>query len=155
MSIFSGSSALGQVANYSYYTIPAAWILSILPHFHAIGLSKGQFKNTSPRQLLHDLMAKKDKTELDKKIIRAESAQLNGFENLGLFASAVVAANMTGVPNHQLNRLSIGYLASRVLFNLLYIFVTDEATANLRSTSFITGVGIIWTLFIKAGLRSV
>lgn len=37
----------------------------------------------------------------------------------------------------------------------LYIFVTDEATATLRSASFVTGVGIIWTLFIKAGLRSI
>ena len=35
----------------------------------------------------------------------------------------------------------------------LYIFVTDEATATLRSGSYLTGIGIIFTLFIKAGLR--
>ncbi len=37
----------------------------------------------------------------------------------------------------------------------LYIFVTQESTATLRSASFLTGVGTIWTLFIKAGLRAV
>ncbi|SPO20991.1 uncharacterized protein UTRI_00468 [Ustilago trichophora] len=155
MSVFSGSSALQSVPNYSFFAIPAAWLLAFLPHPYAVALSQGRFKNASPRQMLHDLMAKKDKTALDKKIIRAESAQLNGFENLGLFAAAVVAANIAKVPNHQLNQLTAGYLASRALFNLLYIFVTEEATATLRSASFVTGVGIIWTLFIKAGLRSI
>lgn len=63
-------------------------------------------------------MAKKTKTETDKKIIRAESAQLNGFENLGWFAAAVVAANVARVPNGQLNQLTAGYLLSRAIFNL-------------------------------------
>jgi len=40
------------------------------------------------------------------------------FENLALFAAAVVAANAAGVPAHQLNQLTGGYLISRVLFNL-------------------------------------
>lgn len=100
-----------------------------------------------------DLLAKKDKTALDKKIIRAESAQLNGFETLGLFAAAVVAANTAKVPSHQLNQLTSGYLASRALFNLLYIYVTDEALATLRTGSYLASIGIIFTLFIKAGLR--
>ncbi|CDS02263.1 uncharacterized protein SPSC_02649 [Sporisorium scitamineum] len=152
MSIFS--SALSSGPNYSYYSIPAAWLVAILPHFVAVGLAKDRFKNASPRQLMADLLAKKDKTALDKKIIRAESAQLNGFETLGLFAAAVVAANAAKVPSHELNQLTAGYLASRALFNLLYIYVTDQATATLRSGSYLTGIGIIFTLFIKAGLRS-
>lgn len=77
MSIFSGSSALSSAPNYSYYSIPAAWVLAMIPHFVAAGISKGQFKNAAPRQMMADLLAKKDKTALDKKIIRAESAQLN------------------------------------------------------------------------------
>ncbi|TKY90636.1 hypothetical protein EX895_000634 [Sporisorium graminicola] len=147
-------SILSSGPNYSYYSIPAAWVLAMVPHFVAIGLAKDQFTNVSPRQLIADLLAKKDKTALDKKIIRAESAQLNGFETLGLFAAAVVAANVANVPNHQLNQLTAGYLASRALFNLLYVYVTDEATATLRTGSYLTGIGIIFTLFIKAGLRS-
>ncbi|ETS63652.1 hypothetical protein PaG_01954 [Moesziomyces aphidis] len=155
MTVFSGSSALSSVPNRSYYAIPAAWVLAILPHFYAAALSKGQFKNAHPRQLLHDLLAKKTKTANEAKIIRAESAQLNGFENLGLFAAAVVAANVAKVPNSELNTLTAFYLASRVVFNLLYIFVTQETTASLRSASYLAGVGTIFTLFIKAGLRAV
>ena len=35
--------------------------------------------------------------QLRQRIIRAEGASQNGFENLGLFASGVVAANVAGV----------------------------------------------------------
>jgi len=78
MSAFTGSSTLSSVTNYSYYAVPAAWIVAFVPHAYAAAISKGQFKNSSPRQMLHDLMAKKAKTPLDQKIIRAEAAQLNG-----------------------------------------------------------------------------
>lgn len=40
------------------------------------------------------------------------------FENLGLFAAAVVAANYAGVPNGELNTLTGAYIGSRVLYNL-------------------------------------
>ena len=78
MSTFTGSSVVASTPNYSYYSIPAAWLLAMLPHFVGVALAKDQFKNASPRQLMADLLAKKNKTALDKKIIRAESAQLNG-----------------------------------------------------------------------------
>lgn len=77
MTAFSGSSALTSGPNYSYYSIPAAWVVAMLPHFYAVGLAGDKFKNTSPRQMFADLLAKKDKTALDKKIIRAESANYN------------------------------------------------------------------------------
>ncbi|GAC95480.1 hypothetical protein PHSY_003056 [Pseudozyma hubeiensis SY62] len=113
MTAFSGSSALTSGPNYSYYSIPAAWILAMIPHFVAAGLAGDKFKNTTPRQMLADLLAKKDKTALDKKIIRAESANYNGF----------------------------------------YIYVTSETVSALRSGAYLSGIGIIFTLFIKAGLR--
>ncbi|PWZ02615.1 hypothetical protein BCV70DRAFT_234434 [Testicularia cyperi] len=147
------SSSFSSVPNYSLFSIPAMWLVSFLPHPYAVALSKGRFKNSSPRQMMADLLAKKDKTKLDQKIIRAESAQMNGFENLGFFAAAVVAANYAKVPSHELNTLTGGYIASRILFNFLYIFVESEAVAGLRSASFVGGVAMVFTLFIKAGLR--
>lgn len=38
-----------------------------------------------------------------------------------MFAAAVVAANVAGVPVSQLNRLSLQYLASRLVYNVIYI----------------------------------
>jgi uncharacterized MAPEG superfamily protein len=104
--------------------------------------------------------------------VRAEGAQQNGFENIGLFAAAVVIGNVAKLDNWTLNALSAGYLASRVVYNALYITGTTDAAgkkvsfgitrgqiadvffssiANGRSVVFLTGVGIIWTFFIKSG----
>ncbi|MGG6496847.1 UNVERIFIED_CONTAM: MAPEG family protein, partial [Bacteroidetes bacterium 56_B9] len=50
-----------------------------------------------------------------------------GFENLGLFAAAVVAGNIVRLDNWTLNVLSGGYLLSRVAYNLIYINNTTDA----------------------------
>jgi hypothetical protein len=60
-------------------------------------------------------------------IVRAEGAQQNGFENIGLFAAAVVIGNVAKLDNWTLNALSVGYLASRVAYNVLYITGTTDA----------------------------
>lgn len=83
--------------------------------------------------------------------MRAEAAQLNNFENLPLFASAVVAGNLAGLSSQTLNVLSGGYLASRVLFNLIYINGTTQTAASARSLTYLAGMGMVFTLFIKAG----
>jgi len=144
--------------NYSFYAIPATWVLSILPHLYAISVhdskSPKKFDNTQPRSVTSTL---KDNQALDSatkdRIIRAEGAQQNGFENVGLFAAGVVAANFAGVPAGTMNALSGGYVVSRILYNLVYINNESKAAANLRSTVYLSGVGIIWTLFIMAGNR--
>ena len=148
------SSFASNAPNLSFYAIPAAWLVAIAPHFYAVALTKGKFTNSSPRQYLADVKAKAVKTEEDKKYIRAEGAQLNGFENLPLFAAAIIAGNFAGVPAHELNRLAAGYLASRVLFNGLYIWTTDELAAYLRSGAYLAGIGIIFNLFFKAAAKA-
>jgi uncharacterized MAPEG superfamily protein len=65
-----------------------------------------------------------------EKIIRAEGAQQNGFENVGLFAAAVVAGNIAKLDNTTLNYLSGGYLASRVLYNFVYINNQSESSGK-------------------------
>lgn len=84
-------------------------------------------------------------------VIRAEGAQTNGFENLGLFAAAILAGNFAGLPNETLNLLSGGYVASRVLYNLIYINHTTEVGAAARTVTFFTGLGFVMTLFVKSG----
>ncbi|KAF3048517.1 hypothetical protein E8E11_005482 [Didymella keratinophila] len=144
------ANILDVARNFSLYTIPAAWILSIAPHFYAASL--GKFDNKNPRTYTRDTEGDQSIDKATKaKIIRAEGAQQNGFENLGLFAAAVVIGNVAKLPNETLNALSVGYLASRVAYNALYIGGTTDTLSNLRSVSFLTGVGIIFTFFIKSG----
>lgn len=63
----------------------------------------------------------------------------------------MVAANVAGLPAQTLNTLSGGYLASRIVYNFIYINNSTEALGNLRTAVFLTGLGQIFTLFIKSG----
>ncbi|KAF2771855.1 hypothetical protein EJ03DRAFT_288732 [Teratosphaeria nubilosa] len=144
------ASLIDATRNYSLYSIPAAWVLSIAPHFYAASL--GRFDNKNPRTYTRDTEGDQSIDKATKAtIIRAEGAQQNGFENLGLFAAAVVIGNVAKLDNWTLNALSAGYLASRAVYNLCYINNTTDAVANARSVSFLAGIGIIWTFFIKSG----
>ncbi|KAH6717998.1 hypothetical protein DL95DRAFT_490546 [Leptodontidium sp. 2 PMI_412] len=138
------ASLFDTTRNFSFYTVPAAWLVAFLPHPYAVSLSK-KFDNVSPRTYIGSLQKDQTIDQATKdRITRAEGAQTNGFENLGLFAAAVVAGNLAGLSAETLNSLSGGYIVSR-------INNTSPSAANLRSLVFLTGVGCIWTLFIKSG----
>ena len=85
------------------------------------------------------------------RIARAEGAQQNGFENIGLYAAAVVAGNIAGLNAATLNYLSGGYLLSRMAYNIIYINNESTTAGNTRTGVFLTGIGLIMTLFVKAG----
>ncbi|KAL2255631.1 hypothetical protein VTK26DRAFT_2980 [Humicola hyalothermophila] len=139
--------------NWSYYTIPAAFGLCMLPHFYAIKLAGKNYDLGNPRKT-EELCAKD--TTMDKvtlrRISRAKAAAANGFETLALYAVAVVAGNVSGLPAGRLNALTLGYLASRAVYNLIYVRLQDNARAAvLRPLVWMAGIGIIMSLFISAG----
>jgi len=139
--------------NYSIYAIPAAWMMAVLPHAYATSLHDKKspvkkYDNCNPRTLLPSLDKNQSlDTETKQTIIRAEAAQQNGFENLGLFAAAILAANMAKVDSWWLNVLSFGYLGSRAVYNVLYI----SGAGVPRTVVFFSGLGMIFTLLIQAG----
>jgi uncharacterized MAPEG superfamily protein len=138
--------------NFSFYAVPVMWVLSMVPHFYAAYISAGGFKNSTPRGYLAEIQQKKEKTPTDHKYIRAEAAQQNGHENLPFFAAALLAGNYAKLPVKELNALAAAYLISRMLYNTIYVFNTSEKISNLRSVIYLVGIGINFTLFIKAGL---
>ncbi|CAO1622315.1 unnamed protein product [Sympodiomycopsis kandeliae] len=142
--------SLTGLSNYSLLAIPAIWVNSISAHFYAVSLTKGHFTNTSPREYLASINRKQTKSALDQKYIRAEAAQQNGFENIALFAAALIAGHVAKLPASKLNSLAVYYVISRVAYNVLYIFVTSEKLASLRSVAFLSGIGIIFNLFISS-----
>ncbi|KAK6579664.1 hypothetical protein PZA11_007900 [Diplocarpon coronariae] len=145
------ASLFDTTPNVSLYTIPAAWLVAFLPHAYAASLST-KFDHKSPRTYVGRLAEDQtiDQATRDR-IVRSEGAQSNGFENLGLFAAAVVAGNVARLPAQTLNTLAGGYVASRILYNYLYITNTSDTAANTRSIVFVSGVGLVWTLFIRSG----
>jgi uncharacterized MAPEG superfamily protein len=107
----------------------------------------------SPRKTLTHIQ--KD-TSLPKPILRriqrGEAACANGLETIGIYAAGVVAANVAGVPKDTLNVMTLGYVASRVVYNWVYVFAQDNSrVAPLRSLVWLVGVGLLTGLWVKAG----
>ena len=86
-----------------------------------------------------------------RRIVRAEAAMANGFENIGLFAAAVVAGNAAKLSPKLLNGLSLGYIVSRLVYTWIYISNETKVLATGRALAFFSGMGMIFTLFTKAG----
>jgi len=145
-----------STTNYSFYTIPAAWLLSLLPHTYAIILysrsAHKRFDNRHPRSLTSKLEGDQTIDKATKeRIIRAEGAQQNGFENLAFYAAAVTAGNVAGLAPQTMNTLSATYLASRAVYNLIYINGNTAALAGARTTIYSAGVALLCTMFVMAG----
>lgn len=70
---------------------------------------------------------------------------------VSLLPACQVAGNVARLPVDTLNSFVAIYLASRVVYNLCYIYISDGKLANLRSVAYLTGIGAISRIFIKAG----
>ncbi|KAK1769234.1 hypothetical protein QBC33DRAFT_557284 [Phialemonium atrogriseum] len=142
--------------NLSYYSVPAAFVLLVLPHAYAVRAAGRNYDLAQPRRTDENLA--KDES-LDKvtvrRIQRARAAAANGLETIGLYAAAIVAANTQGVPTRKLNLLSLGYLASRVVYNFVYVVVQDNRkTAAARPLTWGAGIAVIMSLFLSAARNS-
>ncbi|KAK5128365.1 hypothetical protein LTR85_003033 [Meristemomyces frigidus] len=145
--------------NISLYTIPVAWVVAFMPRIYAIStytsITKKDTKAISlqPRDFIK--IAADDQAldnKMTQRIIRAEAATSNGFENLGLFAAAVAAGNAAGLDVSTLNGITIAYIVSRVVYNHIYIF-NDLVPSQARTVTFLGGVGMCMALFVQAGNR--
>ena len=142
--------------NLSLYTLPLAWLLCLTPRlYNAILYTTRSGKPldlVNPRSLPSKASTDPLLTpRLKNRIIRAEAAMQNGLENVGYFAAAVVAANMAGLDRGLVNGLSLGYLASRVVYGFAYVFGETTFWGVVRSLLFFVGQGQVWALFILAG----
>ncbi|PNP54161.1 hypothetical protein THARTR1_05368 [Trichoderma harzianum] len=139
--------------NYSFFTVPAAFVLCMLPGAFANALAGKSFDPANPRQTRATVLAddKLDKIQ-QQRIMRAQSAQENGFETVGLYASGVLAANYAGVNVRMLNLLTIGYLVSRVAYIFAYVVLCqNRKLAPLRSLFWAVGAAILVYLWVMAG----
>lgn len=143
--------------NVSLHTIPAAWIICLMPRMWARSAyrsaTNGQDIDVRQPRDFPKMVA--DNTTIDPdtrdRILRAEAAMANGFDNIGLFAAAVVAGNAARLNPKLLNGLSLGYVLSRVVYNFVYINNSTSQLARTRVVTFFSGLGMIFTLFVKAG----
>ncbi|KZP32401.1 hypothetical protein FIBSPDRAFT_848813 [Athelia psychrophila] len=153
------SATMSNLNNYSIYAIPAAWVLCFAPHVYAtravFAKSQGkEWDNSSPRYLVQKISSKTTElTPAEAMFLRAAGAQQNGFENVALFAVSVLAGNVAKLPASHLNKLAFGYLATRVVYNFLYINISTNEGSRLRSASFLAGIICCMTLILQAGAK--
>jgi len=141
--------------NLSYFAVPAAWVCAHSCHLFAIISAPKSFDNTNPRSF-KDNVAKAPGLSEERKlfIARAKAAADNGYETLGLFAAAVIAGNQAGLDARTLNLLSAGYLATRLIYNYIYIYLGSSAKiAPLRSLVWAVSLFFSLGLFISSGLK--
>ncbi|GJN68736.1 hypothetical protein PLICBS_002780 [Purpureocillium lilacinum] len=150
------NSALGLDASksVSLLTIPVVFIATCLaPHAYAVSAAGKTYDISNPRFFLPTVAKDEslDKT-LRQRIIRAEGASQNGFENLGLFASGVVAANVAGVAPAEVSALSVGYLLARLAYVFTYVHLgANRRLAPVRSLVYMASTGLLLAIWVRAG----
>ncbi|KAK2000020.1 hypothetical protein LX36DRAFT_669017 [Colletotrichum falcatum] len=139
----------------SLYTVPAAFVMAMLPNFYAASLSGTHYDLCNPRKLQSTISADDKLDKITKeRIFRAKAASDNAFETLGFYSAAVVAANVSGVDAYAVNALALSYIGCRILYNVVYVRLQDNRNfAPLRSVAWISSIGITFTLYIKAAAQ--
>ncbi|KAL5523224.1 hypothetical protein ACEPAF_1491 [Sanghuangporus sanghuang] len=141
----------------SLYSIPVVWYTSFYPmnvKFALIQKTMGYNKIVSlqPRantkRIMEDPSVPRDVAE---RVERLEGAHLNGNEILPLWIGAVLAGNMAGISNKTLNIASAGFIATRMLYNYVYINQSTVRASWTRSALFFTSLGFPMYLLVKAG----
>ncbi|KAF9927401.1 hypothetical protein FBU30_003259 [Linnemannia zychae] len=132
--------------------LPVAAAVAYAPHFirgFIVIYHTKRWNNINPRGQLEKI-EKKMTAAAWAMAKRAEGAHINGLETLPVFYGAVLAALQAGVPKDTVSFYSIFFVASRVLFNLVYIFNTSELTALARTGIWTAGMISCLKLFLAA-----
>ncbi|OHE95469.1 hypothetical protein CORC01_09202 [Colletotrichum orchidophilum] len=136
----------------SLYTIPAAFLMALLPNVYAVSGAGVHYDLCNPRKLQTSVVADDKLDKIVKaRILRAKAASENAFETLGFYSAAVVAANFAGVDAETVNLLTLGYIGSRVLYNIIYVRLQDNRSFGpARSLAWMASIAITVTLYVKA-----
>ncbi|KAF3934495.1 hypothetical protein ABW19_dt0204400 [Dactylella cylindrospora] len=139
-----------MATNYSFPSLIAAYILCAVPQAYAIytvvNYGKGvRWSVPNPRSMPHVLKSQLD-NETYERVCRGIAAQFNGFENLPLFAVAVLAANAARLPLEIINHHVISYVISRIFYIIAYIGINHRWLSFIRSAVYFTGIYFIGSL---------
>jgi len=159
MSSFAKLSSPGLgTSNYSFYAIPVAWALALMPHAYAMALydkerapGTAEYDTTMPRKNISNVKDAKLSPVMADRFLRAEGSNDNSFTGLPLFAAAIVAGNMARLSPTTLNTAAALYLGLRGAYCLFYINGTTKLFANLRTASWLSASATCLTLFVWAG----
>ncbi|KAG5767165.1 hypothetical protein H9Q72_004786 [Fusarium xylarioides] len=155
---------LDLTRNYSFFTVPAAFFIITFPHAYTITAgAKGTYDNCNPRSH-KDRIANCQTLDQSHKqfLLRAKAATENGLETIGCYAAGILAANFAAVPAPTINILGLGYVVSRLLYNIAYLWLQDnprlsrKVLTQIRHRSFTTfemfPINYLFLLFASTAL---
>lgn len=119
-------------------------IAALLPYVW-VAIAKGsgeRYDNRDPRGWLA--------RQTNPRVLRANAAQLNGYEAFAPFAAGVVLAQLAGVAADRIAWLAILFVVFRVLHGLIYISGWQPAVRSLIWTAALVCVVI---LFVQAAVQ--
>ena len=147
--------------NISLYLVPLAWLLAMLPRVYSLTTHAAQSKAQNPDAMKKNprsipAIVAADKTlspQVRDRILRAESAMINGYDNLGYFAAAVCVGNVARLDVSLLNWLAAVYIRSRPVYIPVYIYNDTVRSVYRRSAVFAVGLIVNVACFVLAGVR--
>ncbi|KAK0549160.1 hypothetical protein OC846_004179 [Tilletia horrida] len=117
----------------------------------------GGWTNVQPRiyvgQLANKASAGGKLTKLESTILRGQSAQANGFENVPLFGLTMLIGTYAKLPSHTLNRTTALYLVGRIIYNWLYLTTETKKNSYWRTLVFNTSMFALIRIIVLSTLR--
>jgi uncharacterized MAPEG superfamily protein len=147
--------------NISLYLVPFAWLLAMLPRVYSLTAYAAHSKAQNPDAMKKNprsipIIVAADKTlppQVRDRILRAESAMINGYDNLGFFAAGVCMGNVAKLDISLLNWLAVVYIGSRLLYIPAYIYNDTVRSVYMRSVVFAVGLVVNVALFVLSSAR--
>ena len=146
--------------NYSLLALPAMYVITILPHWYSIALSmfyNGEWADENPRAFVTRLAArpilgdkKSQHTPLERKILRCQACQQNGFENMPIFGLALLCGILADLPGYLMNMMATLFILSRVLYTLAYVLSDSRSMSYVRTICFVGQVALYMRFFMQA-----
>ncbi|KAI0129041.1 hypothetical protein BJ170DRAFT_594861 [Xylariales sp. AK1849] len=139
--------------NYSYYAVILQFFIALTPR---LWLMLWVARDFYPKEPWEDFaLIGKNGEALDNKwtrrFIATQRCVSNSFDELPLFAAAVVAANLAALPVHEINLFAALYVIIRLVYAVVYIFV--ETTLPLRTLVWMGASSILGYMFYRAGIE--
>jgi uncharacterized MAPEG superfamily protein len=146
------------MTNYSFYSIPLYYTLTLLPHNYAIYTivcaTNGKWNNASPRSSSWNSELQKSVPAKTLALFeRLEAIHNNALENLPIFIGAVLAGNVAGLGEAEMNAFVVSYLALRVVYTGIYARGTSQKGSFVRTVVWFTNLILAMGVFVRAGVK--
>jgi uncharacterized MAPEG superfamily protein len=147
-----------KTSNLSILGIPAYFLLAFFPHVYALNVATGgepmKWEYSNPRSISLKAHLKERLSDSDFACYeRSKACSANLYENMPLFASAVIVGNMAGLKKEGwggLNAFVGMYLGVRAIYALAYIGISNNKLSPLRTWLWTASWALCFRIFWQA-----